>query len=466
MKTNVRFYEGLKGSGVVVGVNYGNDRVIFDFGAPFRPNSNVYDGTVIRRKAGALRDALIFKETPEIDGVYRKEDLMFNGKLYHDIVPAEESEMNTIVVISHLHLDHMSNIKYLDESIPVYMHKNAYKVHQAVVEFDEEPVHDNIVGVDLYDEIKVGAITCTPYFSDHPCYGSVGYLIKTPDQTIYYSGDIRFHGLQRERAFEELEKLNKLDIDLLIIDGTSYSPSKFKHDESAFDELSKPNKDILAGMFLEASIYDDVANKLKETGNLGVFNIYHRDMQLIEALIKSCNAVNREVVFEVETAYVINEVLDMSVSYYVSDTTVREDIYQKVAARNNVVTVSEINQNKDKYIVQVSYKNILSLHDFDTENGVFFHLFGEPFGSGNKAFTIFERMLQNAGLTYFGYSNLYSFNHAFPNHLSYMIEKVNAKSVVAVHSNVPEKLTPMNSKHYLPKQNVVYELVNGELIEK
>ena len=64
MLTKVIFHEGLKGSGVVVSVSYGTDRVLFDFGAPFRPNSNVYDGTVKRRIRGALRDALQLKETP------------------------------------------------------------------------------------------------------------------------------------------------------------------------------------------------------------------------------------------------------------------------------------------------------------------------------------------------------------------------------------------------------------------
>ena len=42
-----------------------------------------------------------------------------------------------------------------------------------------------------------------------------------------YTGDIRFHGLSRERAFEEIEKLGQKEIDVAIVDGTSYSPSKY-----------------------------------------------------------------------------------------------------------------------------------------------------------------------------------------------------------------------------------------------
>ena len=50
MKTEIRFHEGLKGSGVVVSVTHENYRLIFDFGAPFRPNTNFYDGVVLHRK--------------------------------------------------------------------------------------------------------------------------------------------------------------------------------------------------------------------------------------------------------------------------------------------------------------------------------------------------------------------------------------------------------------------------------
>lgn len=467
MQTEIRFHEGLKGSGVVVSVTYGIDRVIFDFGAPFRPNKNFYDGTVLHRKNSALKDAITLGETPVIDGIYRKEDLeCYDGSLFRNIKPACNRDLNTSVLISHLHLDHMSNIQYLDESIPVYMHKNAKDLLNALYDIHEGTPHDNLIGVELYEEINAGAITCTPYFSDHPCYGSVGYLIQTPDMKIYYSGDIRYHGLQKERAFEEISKLTKENIDLLIIDGTSYSPSKFIHDAEKIEELSKPNKDILEGMFLEAKIYEDVKEKLLESNEMGLFCIYHRDMQLINALLECTHQANRDIVFEVETAYIINQVLHKNVLFYVPDTYQDEKILEFVRNKNTELSYDDINTNKSSYLVQVSYKNIMTLHSLDSQNGLYFHLFGEPFGFGNRACQIFENMLKRHQINYFGYSNVYSFNHAFPNHLSYVIGEINPKNVVCVHSNVPEKLNPMQAQHILPKQHIPYIYVNGTLVEK
>ena len=464
MKTEIRFHEGLKGSGVVVSVTYNKSRLVFDFGAPFKPDTNIYDGIVMRRKDSKLIDALRLGETPCIDGIYPRESLkMWNGNLYNDLQPFDESDLNTMVLISHLHLDHMSNIDYLDETIPVIMHKNSKHLLNALSDINEGTTHTNIIPVEYEQEIQHGEIVVTPYFSDHPCYGSASYFIKTPDMNILYSGDIRFHGVSRERAFNEIERLGQKDIDLLIVDGTSYSPSKFIHDPKEIEDLAKPSKDILKGMFLETGIYEDVANQLNGQDKMGTFCIYHRDMQLIEALIKTMDDVNREVIFETETAYIINKVLNKSVKFYHPDMELDEEILDYVRKNNTELTFKDINENKSKYLVQVTYKNILNLHSLDCKGGVFFHLFGDPFGKDNKSVRILKNMLENNGVDYVGYSNVYSFNHAFPNHLSWMIGTLAPKNVVCVHSNNPEKLNAMGSRHTLPERHVPYIYENEQL---
>lgn len=463
METILKFHEGLHGSGVVVSVTYHNSRVIFDFGEPFRPSSNVYDGTVLKRDTAALCDAIQLKKVPAIDGIFSKKDI---GSL--PIIPYEDSTITTGIIISHLHLDHMSNIGYIHPSIPVYMSYDALRLQKALDKVHENIGNRDFTGVSLYEPITIGEITAIPYFSDHPCYGSVGYLIKTPDSTIYYSGDIRFHGLQRERAFDELEKLCKEHIDLLIIDGTTYSPSKFIHDAETIDKMNTPSKDLLDGQFSEAGIYEDVNNFLKESNGIGIFNIYHRDMQLIKALIDTASSVNRRIVFEPETTYILYTLFDYHALFYIPDTAdydTNEEYLQVIKENCTFIPTEDIKKNNSLYFVQCSYQNILELFSLvDTsEKGEYFHLFGEPFTKDGKAARTLQLMLEKCNLNNHAYANLYSFNHAFPNHLCYMIEKLNSKAVVAVHSNTPERLNPMNSVPYLPEQNVDYILKNGEI---
>ena len=56
MKTELRVHEGLKGSGVVCSLTYDKYRVVFDFGAPFKPDLQIYDGIVARRNKNELLD--------------------------------------------------------------------------------------------------------------------------------------------------------------------------------------------------------------------------------------------------------------------------------------------------------------------------------------------------------------------------------------------------------------------------
>lgn len=463
MKTEFRAHEGLTGSGVVCSLTYDNYRVVFDFGAPFKPDLQIYDGFVLRRHHNALLDALRLKETPLLNGVYPKDALkLYDGSIYHNLESYEESELKTCVIISHLHLDHMSNIQYLHKEIPVYMHENGKALLNVLEDIGEGTPHEKVIGVQYEEPFMHGPFKITPYFNDHPCFGSTSYYIECPDIKVLYTGDIRFHGLSRERAFKEIEKLGKKHIDLLVFDGQTYSIEKFNYDFSDIETLSKPSKEILKGMFLEQKIYDDVKERLHLNKRMGLFNLYHRDMQLIQAL----DTVGRTVVYEVETAYVIGKLLNKRVHFYQSDYKMDPKILDCVKAHNTELTFNDLNANPEQYLVQVSYKNIMNLFSLEGKEGYYFHLFGDPFGKTNRACQILQSLLKMNEIEYVGYSSVYSFNHAFPNQLSWMIETLDPMNLVCVHANNPEQVNPRGYHRVLPKQNEAYVIEQGVLILK
>ena len=460
MKTELRVHEGLKGSGVVCSLTYGKHRVVFDFGAPFKPDLNIYDGVVARRNKSALLDSLRLGETPVLGGVYAKEDItLHDGSVYANMDAYEDVDVDTCVIISHLHLDHMANIKYLHKDVPVYMHKNGKHLLDVLEDINEGTPHEKVIGVEYEEPFMHGPFKITLHFNDHPCHGSTSYYIECPDIKVLYTGDIRFHGLSRERAFEEIEKLGQKEIDLLVVDGTSYSPSKFIHNPEKIKELSEPSKDMKEGMFLEQKIYDDIREQLLDNPNLGLFCIYHRDMQLINAL----DTLGRTVLYEVETAYVIHKVLNKSVHFYQPDCKTDPEILAYVKEHNTEVSYEEIHAHPEKYFVQVSYKNVMDVFSLPAKDGVFFHLFGDPFGKDGC--NNLQNILARVETKYVGYSNVYSFNHAFPNHLSWMIQTLGPKNIVCVHSNNPEKLNAMGAHHVLPEQNEAYVIENEVLVK-
>ena len=457
--THIEFHKGLRGSGVVVSVTYNNSRVIFDFGAPYEPQNQVYDNDIRRRVKNKIKDGIILGNVPPIDGIFDEDHV--KGI---DIKSYQQASRTTGVIISHLHLDHMSNIDMVHPNIPVYMHKDGYNLLQALIDIEDEVHSRDYTPVELHTPFTIGEIMITAYFSDHPCFGACGYLIETGDKTIYYSGDIRFHGLRSEKAYNELELFADKNIDLLIIDGTTYSKKEFIRNTDSELAMNIPTKALPEQAICEKFIYNELTSKLKQSDTLGIFNIYHRDMQLIEALIECADKSNRIITFEPKTAYVIKKLLNRTVNVYDIDVTI--DLpYIKEIENNPRITDEDISKCPTNYLLQNSYENLLELLSLPTTNANYFHLFGLPLIPTEPNYKIMKSLVNRMNINFHSYTNLYSFNHAYPGNLCYMIERIAAKMVVAVHSRNPEKLVTQSGVHILPKENVLYQIEKDSFTE-
>lgn len=446
--------------GIVISVTYENDRIIFDFGAPFEPGTDVYDGQVKHRIENKVYDSLLLGKIPMVEGVFSKKDIKDI-----ELESYEESNLNTAIFICHLHLDHMSEIDKVDSRIPVYIHSDGIRLLKALDITQETKQTRTYSEFEYHKEIKIGQISVTPNYSDHPCPGSAGFLIKTPDETIYYSGDIRFHGTNSKKAYEEIEELAKGKIDLLIIDSTTTSPSEFNKDEQYEKLYNIPSRDMLPGSISEKDIYDDVYRSLNDYEGLGIFNQYNRDIKMMKHMYDLSKTLNRTMVLEPSFAYIFNALTGIKTNIYILDNKYMPEYIKQMKKEYEITDIRDIRNNPDKYLIQNSYPNILSLIDLDGIKAKYFHLFGEPLVPQDKHYQIMLNILNKLNFEFSSYANLYSFSHTYPNHLAYVIEKINAKSVVAVHSKHPEKLNPVNSKQFMPEENRYYKLIDGEFYD-
>ena len=441
-KTTVNVHRGTHGMGVVISVTYGKDRVIFDFGAPFTPLAQVYDGEVRPRHLNRVKDALLLGRIPEVPGVFSKKDLQD-----YPLQPYEESELNTAVFISHLHLDHMSEADKIDLHIPVYIHEKGVELQNALDTVNETTPRRNYTPFNYHETVTVGEIKITPYYSDHPCPGSAGFLVKTPDSTVYYSGDIRFHGVNSRKAYKDLEALSDQNVDLLIVDATTTSPAQFTGETIS-----------------EQDIYDDIFAKLKDYHGLAIVNEYNRDVAMMQQLVKLAERLNRTPVFEPSFAYILKALTGKEVRIYWLDNQHIPAFRQEMKKSRKIITIEEIRRDPEKYLLQNSYANILTLSDLNHLPGRYFHLFGEPLVAGTKEYQIMLNIVDHLKWEFNSYTNLYSFSHTYPEHLHGFIEKINPKTVIAVHSGHPENLDPVNSVQFFPEEGVEYTLAEGELI--
>ena len=159
-QTEFVMYSGLHTiGGVNMAITYGNDRVIFECGLAYDPATDVFDGTVRPRDKNWVRDKLRLGILPRIEGIYRRQDLGDDP-----LESAEESQLNTAVFITHLHLDHMAFMGMIAPQVPVYLHHNAQCIERALeatgqgVETLQRTYCDIVPG----QPVHVGAIEVLP----------------------------------------------------------------------------------------------------------------------------------------------------------------------------------------------------------------------------------------------------------------------------------------------------------------
>jgi len=130
-----------------------------------------------------------------------------------------KSKKVAAVFLSHAHLDHYGLAGCLPSNIPVYL-STATKV---LMGFNEQFTPSkigkiNAVEFQSYNPIKIGNLTVTPFLMDHSAFDAHGFLIEDGSKSIFYTGDFRGHGLNKNLTSEIATKLPK--IDALLMEGT------------------------------------------------------------------------------------------------------------------------------------------------------------------------------------------------------------------------------------------------------
>ena len=175
------------------------------------------------------------------------------------------------------------------------------------------------------------------------------------------------------------------------------------------------------------------------------------------------SSVNRKLVMEPAYAYILYQMEGMKSAVYLPGDNFPS--YLKEMGEIEVVSDSDILGDPGHFLLQNSYSHILSLIYFEGIKGRYFHLFGEPLVKGEKHWQIMLNVVEKAGFEFRSFSNLYSFSHAYPNHLSWLINTVGAPTVVAVHSGHPENLYVPSGVQFFPDESKEYVLKEGYLKE-
>lgn len=171
------------------------------------------------------------------------------------------------VFLSHAHLDHVGYIPYLGD-IPIYCSPETETVLECLADignlagFDAEllemeprtldeysggyfPGHPKLTRSDTVprtirtmeggDRHAIGSVELEVFSVGHSIPGSQAAVIRTPDQQIVYTGDLRFHG----RSGHDLgDALAGLCPDVLLCEGTSITESEADDEQRVEDDMT------------------------------------------------------------------------------------------------------------------------------------------------------------------------------------------------------------------------------------
>jgi ribonuclease J len=306
-----------------------------------------------------------------------------------------------------MHLDHVALVNSVHPDVPLYYPQRMEPLRAACVragylDWRQPP------GIQVPDRgrVQVGAIEVEFVAVDHDVPGATGFLVRTPDLSLAYTGDHRWHGFHPEvtERFAEAAR----GVRVLLQEGVSLS-------------WDPPPDTSDTG---EEEVCQAFGEVLDRAGGLVVVNLYPMNRLRVHAFGAACAARGRVLVLERQAA----EMADWPL--------ILED-------------VGAVLHDPRRYCVQLEFGSLPSLIDFRPPAGsIYVHTNGVPLGPYDPTYQVMLAWIRALGLELV---TLASSGHSRPEDVRRMVETVAPAVVLPVHTRRPEALLVPGIPTLLPE---------------
>lgn len=344
------------------------------------------------------------------------------------------------VVISHPHGDHHGHIKYLDDSIPVYMGKLSIDFIQTVAEFiNEEKYKNTFIAYQKDKQFEVGDIKITPYLVDHSAVDAHAFLIEAAGKTIFYTGDFRKTGNKKELFNNTLKRLRGKKIDILLMEGTCIE----REDKNFPDEITvgRKIKEILskqktASFLASSSSTIDrlvrVSRACQQTGKTLLIDIYTAYiLEMMRKVSKSTPTI------DMEHIKVITSKDTGAGSHYkkIKGKSKYYGFIRKIFKAENQIKFSEVKLAPEKYLIKIPTSRIAVIA------GQLFKLNGRKpdiIYSMWKGYDIYNEFKKH---DHINIKYAHTSGHAVLSHLKEFAAGINYRKLIPIHTEHPVKFS-------------------------
>lgn len=399
MSTTIEFWGGLGviGSSKVL-VRGAGHRVLLDFGLDIPDTAELFRAPVRSAPGRELADRLRVGGAPRIGGVYDPQWLDPSDPLPDDPGPVS-------LFVSHPHIDHAGLVGFVAPHVATYAHADAVEVF-AALEHSGSPLPGRAPawhGLQDGQSVRCGDLSVQCLRVDHDVPGASGYLVTTPDGTLAFTGDLRFHGRRPELSSAFAERVAGCDV--LVTEGTTL----------AWEQPADRPRD-------EDDVAADFAAVLAGSSGLVLASLYSRDVERAVEFIAVAARHGRTYLWPAATAMLLR-------SLGVDDVVARDELPD-----------ADLHASPGRYVVQPDPDDLPGLLRLPIVPGtVLAHANGEPLGDFDPRWSLFVDWLRQLGaeLRVIGCSG-----HAAPDALHAMVEAIGPRVVFPIHTTAPRRLHP------------------------
>ncbi len=423
-RASVSFLGGVREiGGNKVLIEDGPDRILFDFGPSFSPRLEAYYSNYLQPRSTSLgKDLLEFDLIPRLPGLYSREALADAELRY--IAPEVHG-----IFVSHAHADHAGYLGLVDPEIPVHVGEGTRTLMDSIETATRQRYGDHPWRLFHGGEtIRVGKIEVVPFPVDHSIPFAFGFLIRTSEGALAYTGDFRAHGPRAEDTRTFLRAAAEEDVDGLVIEGTRAGPD--------------PRANLS-----EAGVRSGVDRILADRAELALACTYPRDVDRLLTLHAAALAADRTLIVSARTAHLLASVAPRFPKGTIPVPGVSEGIqvYARKRLRSylwerpfleGALSAEDVRAQGRRYLLALDLAHFAELIDLRPPRGApFIHSMSEPFSEDDVDDQVLHNWLDHFGLAF---HQMHASGHASGDELGEIVRAVHPGTVYPVHTEHPE----------------------------
>lgn len=351
------------------------------------------------------------------------------------------------MVLSHAHRDHSGHMSLLRKDIDIHAGEAASRILLALRDSSRERLEFALGDRELKrfhtkDVLKFDPIEVQPIHVDHSIPGAYGFIIRTPESVIGYTGDFRMHGPMSQMSLEFMNELKSNRPDVLLMEHTN----------------------ILEGeVSTEAEVKSKLSSVIRESRALVVGDFTLADVDRYKSFHAAATENDRQLVITAKRACIIDSLMEdprISVPNYkdgvrvLEKTGARQRTWEdSICGKWGTVQATEIHEHQEKYVLIVPPADIQNVLKISTRPGsVFLFSSSEPF---NEEMELdYDRLMNWLDVMGMPTYRVHASGHAMPMDLRRFVSEVRPKIVVPIHGEHPEMMVryfrDLGSEVYVP----------------